>query len=84
MSRAARKVLRGSQLESTVNYGGYITQNETKSVLTNTDWFEEIDYAPENVICEVLEEEDNDGDISTYRNFDIDFDESSFSIWADL
>ena len=85
MSRPARKVLKGSQLESTVNYGGYITQNETKSVLTNTDWFEEIDYAPENVICEVLEENEyNDSDISAYRNFDIDFDESSFSIWADL
>ena len=54
------------------------------SALKNTDWFEELDYAPENVIVEVLEEEDNDGDISTYRNFDIDFDESSFSIWADL
>ena len=84
MSRPARKVLRGSQLESTVNYGGYITQNETKSVLTNTDWFEEIDYAPENKIVEVLEEDDYNDDIRTYRNFDTDFDESSFSIWADL
>ena len=55
------------------------------SSLKNTDWFEEIDYTPENVICEVLEENEyNDSDISAYRNFDIDFDESSFSIWADL
>jgi len=49
------------------------------------DWFEPLDYAPDNVIVEVLEEdEDNGNDIRTYRNFDIDFDESSFSIWADL
>lgn len=55
------------------------------SLLKNTDWFEELDYAPENTIVEVLEEdEDNGNDIRTYRNFDIDFDESSFSIWADL
>jgi len=47
--------------------------------------FEPLDYAPDNVIVEVLEEdEDNGNDIRTYRNFDIDFDESSFSIWADL
>ena len=25
------------------------------SALKNTDWFEEIDYTPDNVICEVLE-----------------------------
>ena len=54
------------------------------SIKLNDDWFEPLEYAPENVIVEVLEEEDNDSDISTYRNFDIDFDESSFSIWADL
>jgi len=47
--------------------------------------FEPLDYAPDNVIVEVLEEdEDNVNDIRTYRNFDIDFDESGFSIWADL
>jgi hypothetical protein len=51
----------------------------------NDDWFEPLEYAPENVICEVLEEdEDNGNDIRAYRNFDIDFDESGFSIWADL
>lgn len=54
------------------------------SLLKNTDWFEELDYAPENVIVEVLEEDEDNDDIRTYRNFDIDFDESSFSIWADL
>ena len=54
------------------------------SIKLNDDWFEPLEYAPENVICEVLEEEDNDSDIIAYRNFDIDFDESSFSIWADL
>ena len=48
------------------------------------DWYEDLDTYTENKIVEVLEEEDNDGDISAYRNFDIDFDESSFSIWADL
>jgi len=55
------------------------------SIKLSNDWFEPLEYAPENVICEVLEEdEDNGNDIRTYRNFDIDFDESSFSIWADL
>ena len=51
----------------------------------NDDWFEPLEYAPDNVIVEVLEEdEDNVNDIRTYRNFDIDFDESGFSIWADI
>ena len=59
-------------------------ENIMSSIKLNDDWFEPLEYAPENVIVEVLEEEDNDSDISTYRNFDIDFDESSFSIWADL
>ena len=59
-------------------------ENIMSSIKLNDDWFEPLEYAPENVICEVLEEEDNDSDISAYRNFDIDFDESSFSIWADL
>jgi hypothetical protein len=55
------------------------------SVLNQMDWFEELEYAPENTIVEVLEEdEDNGNDIRTYRNFDIDFDESQFSVWADL
>ena len=59
-------------------------ENIMSSIKLSNDWFEPLEYAPENVICEVLEEEDNDSDISAYRNFDIDFDESSFSIWADL
>ena len=55
------------------------------SIKLNDDWFEPLEYAPENVIVEVLEEdEDNGNDIRAYRNFDIDFDESGFSIWADL
>lgn len=56
------------------------------SSLKNMDWYVDIEeYTPDNKIVEVLEEdEDNGNDIRTYRNFDIDFDESSFSIWADL
>lgn len=55
------------------------------STLKNMDWFEPIEeYTPDNKIIDILEENDDDTDISTYRNFDIDFDESSFSIWADL
>ena len=58
-----------------------------QSVLKNMsdDWYEDLDSYTENKIVEVLEENEyNDSDISAYRNFDIDFDESSFSIWADL
>lgn len=83
MSRPARKVLRGSRLESTVNYGEYITQNETKSVLKDMDWFEEIEYAPENTIVEVLDE-DTEENLEVF-GYDSDrFDSDSFSIWADL
>jgi hypothetical protein len=58
---------------------------DKSSIKLNDDWFEPLEYAPENVIVEVLEEdEDNGNDIRAYRNFDIDFDESGFSIWADL
>lgn len=48
------------------------------------DWFVPLEYAPDNKIVDVLEEDEDNDDISTYRNFDIDFDESGFSIWADL
>ena len=86
MSSRPAKRLTPTQTKCAGEYFSHITQDETKkvSVLDSNDWFEPIDYAPENKIVEVLEEDENNDDIRAYRNFDIDFDESSFSIWADL
>lgn len=48
------------------------------------DWFEEIEYAPENTIVEVLDEDDSGYDLREVGyNSDIT-DIESFSIWADL
>lgn len=55
------------------------------SSLKGNDWYEPIEeYVPDNRIVEVLEEDEDNDDIRAYRNFDIDFDESGFSIWADI
>jgi len=56
------------------------------SIKLSDDWFEPLEYAPENVICEVLEE---DEDVIDKPYFGIDYDsdrfsEDSFSIWADI
>jgi hypothetical protein len=54
------------------------------SLLKDMDWFEEIEYAPENTIVEVLEEDDSGYDLREVGyNSDIT-DIESFSIWADL
>jgi hypothetical protein len=59
------------------------------SIKLKEDWFEPLDYAPENVICEVLEE-DTDGETYTevfMRDIGYNpdrFDSESFSVWADL
>lgn len=53
------------------------------STLKNMDWFEELEYAPEDKIVEVLEE-DSEENLEVF-GYDSDrFDSDSFSIWADL
>lgn len=56
------------------------------SRFNNDDWFEPLEYAPENVICEVLEEDDDTIDKPYFGvNYDSDrFDSDTFSVWADL
>lgn len=54
------------------------------SIIKNMDWFEELEYAPENTIVEVLEEDDSEYDLREvgYNSDTTDID--SFAIWADL
>lgn len=58
---------------------------EKKMSSLKNDWFEPIDYAPENVIVEVLEEEDVIDKPYFGIDYDSDrFDPDVFSIYADL
>lgn len=62
-------------------------EKNMSSLLKNTDWFEELDYAPDNKIVEVLDE-DSDTDTEVFLR-DIGYnsdttDIDSFAIWADL
>lgn len=53
------------------------------SILKDMDWFEEIEYAPENTIVEVLDE-DTEENLEVFGYDSDTFDSDSFSIWADL
>lgn len=61
-------------------------EKNMSSLLKNTDWFEELDYAPDNKIVEVLEETTEDTEVFLrdigYNSDTTDID--SFAIWADL
>jgi len=57
---------------------------KNKSVLNDSDWFEPLEYAPDNKIVEVLEAEVSDINLREF-GYDADrFNTESFSIWADL
>ena len=56
------------------------------SIKLSDDWFEPLEYAPENVIVEVLEEDDDVID-KPYFGIDYDsdrFDSDTFAIWCDI
>jgi hypothetical protein len=56
------------------------------SIKLKEDWFEPLEYAPENVIVEVLEEDTDNTEVFMrdigYSSDTTDIE--SFSIWADL
>lgn len=57
---------------------------KNKSVLNGNDWFEPLEYAPDNKIVEVLEADESDINLKEF-GYDSDrFNTESFSIWADL
>ena len=55
-----------------------------KSVLNQMDWYQPVEYAPDNQIVETLETIE-DTSISEVFGYDADrFDVDSFAIWCDL
>ena len=62
------------------------SNNQRKSALDNMDWFEPIEYAPDNKIVEVLEETTEDTDMFLkHIGYNSDTtDMENFSIWCDI